>query len=371
MSRLSLYPISSQQTLPIAFHRPALGRRELESVLDCLVREQISQGEITLRLEQSFASSFGYQNVLAVNSLAAAYHLCFLTLNMQKKDHLILSSLAPIAAHDAASYLSVTIHLVDVDKNSFHPSLESILNTASTIREKFGKDSVIFYAAEHSFGSSIPFSFQALNEDGMIVLEDFTGLIGSEKDEGYFGKDTPLSLCGISEYDLMTTGNGALIVASDSRLHKELHSLRYGSKRKPHSVAYDYRMEDFQSAMGLEQLSQLGILINRRKKIGKKYLESLQSTSHETYFQDPKSDSYLKFPIAFQKPFKEVKRYFDSLRIGTSKITEIPLHHLQGLAPLDFPNAERLYQKSFCLPVYPGLTAKNVERVSTSLRGII
>ena len=67
---------------PIEAHRPTLSKQELESVLDCLINEQLGPGRIVQRFEKTFAGTFQYKNVLAVNSLAAAYHLAFLALEI-------------------------------------------------------------------------------------------------------------------------------------------------------------------------------------------------------------------------------------------------------------------------------------------------
>jgi perosamine synthetase len=171
-------------------------------------------------------------------------------------------------------------------------------------------------------------------------------------------------VCGLSEYDLLTTGNGAVIVTQDPKLYKTLHALRYGAKRPEGSIAYDYGLEDFQAAMGLDQLSRLGVTLARRKKIAQKYLETLRTTRHEAYFKHMGVDGYLRFPVIINKSHDEVLRYFASLQIGVGRAIESPLHHILGLARLEFPNAERIYQKSVSIPIYPGLTANNVERIA-------
>ena len=123
--------------------------------------------------------------------------------------------------------------------------------------------------------------------------------------------------------------------------------------------------------MGLVQLSRIGVTLNRRRKIGQKYLETLRSTRHTSYFTEPGIDSYLRFPVVVDKSHNEVKRYFNSLQIGVERACDPALHRLLGRPGLEYPNGERMYRKAITIPIYPNLTANNVDRIASSLRGLI
>lgn len=379
MSKLRMYSSIEQKNKFIAQHRPTLSKRELESVLDCLIAEQLNQGQVTHRFERSFSNTFAYPHALALNSLMAAYHIAFLALNLQPHDHVILSALSSEAACDAAWQMKANIHLLDLESDSFHPSEESVLalltQLASKSKSKGKKGTKIVYIAEHSMGAPLAYACKPIKEAGALVIEDFTALPNLERrsseENAQLNQQSDFGICGLSEYDLLTTGNGALLVSSRAQYYKLAHSLRYGAKRRPNAIAYDYRLGDFQAAMGMVQLSQLGVNLARRRKIASHYLESLARTKHETYFKNPELDCYLRFPVLIHKDPAEVKRYFRSLQIGISKIVERPLHHLLDLPPLQFPNAERLFRRSVCPPLYPSLNANRVERVSSALRGLL
>jgi len=355
---------------PIEAHRPTLTKHELESVLDCLIQDRLGSGQTVERFEKSLSSTFGYKHVLALNSLASAYHLAFLTLDLGQNDTVLMSALAPIQACDAARYTGASVYLIDVDRNSFHASMDRVRDSIEKIEAEKGRAPAIFIL-DHTFGSPSPIDAAYLREKGIKIVEDFSGLVGTEIGGQFAGNTGAIAVCGLSEYDLITTGNGAFAVTSDPKLHAKMHASRYGSKRGELSLAYDYRLEDFQAAMGLDQLSRLGVNLGRRKKIGQKYLETLRGTKHETYFNDPGIDAYWKFPIVISRGMDEVMRYFRSVQIGVSRTIEYPLHHVLGHARMEFPNVERIYQKSISIPVYPALSANNVERIASSLRGLL
>lgn len=363
---LTLYR-TEQKVRPIEAQRPALSREELEAVLECLIEDRIGSGATVQKFEKAFSNAFSVKHTVALQSLAASYHLALLALEAGAEDHIWMSALSPVAALDAARYTNLNVHLLDAGRNSFHPSAEAVTAAVEESKQFAGKK---FYIYDHTYGSPSVTDTALLKEAGFIIIEDITGLVGSESENRTREMTGEISVCGLSAYDLLTTGNGGVVVTENQTLARKLKSLRYGSDRDHNRIAFDYRLEDFQAAMGLHQLSRLGLTLSRRKKIGIKYLETLRQTKHETYFTEPLSDTYHFFPVVISKSQDEVKRYFASLQIGTTKIPE-PLHHFLDLPRLEFPNAERLFQKAVCIPVYPALTANNVERIASSLRGLL
>ncbi len=351
---------------PIESHRPTISKQELESVLDCLIHDQLGPGKILERFERNFASAFGFAHVSAVNSTAAAYHLALVALGVGDGDLVAMSALSPVEAFDAVHYVRAEPVLLDVGRDSFHPTpadVEQLFRTAER--------PIAAFILDHTFGALSPIRAMLLSELGTRIIEDFTGIVGSEVDGVFAGNQGHISICGLSQHDLLTTGNGAMLVTGRKPLHQKLVSLRYGGKRKPGSVAFDYALADFQAALGIDQLSRLGDTTERRRKIGRRYLETLRSTRHETYFQQPGIDGYLRFPVIVSRNMDETLRYFSSLQIGAYRAVEMPLHHLAERARLEYPNAERIYQKAVAVPLYPSLTANNVERIAASLRGLL
>jgi len=361
---------TEKKTTPIEAARPTLSRQDLESVLDCLIHDNLNTGMVASRLEKQVAQAMTFKQVTALNSLGAAYHLALLGLGIGPGDSVLLSVIAPIQAADAIRYCGATPVLVDIEQNSFHPTSAGYLEKSAACEQETGKAPVACIL-DHTFGSPARATLEALRAENIPVLEDITGLIGTEMDDAYAGSRSLVAVCGMSEYDLITTGNGGLVITTDAGIHKKIQELRYGAARQPGSLAYDYRLEDFQAAIGLVQLSRLGVTLARRRKIGTRYLETIRQTDHETYFQNPGLDSFLRFPVLIHKNHEEIKRYFAALHIGIDRAISEPLHRLLDLPRMEYPNGERLFRKAIAIPVYPGLTATNVERIAASLRGLV
>jgi len=354
-------PTVKKQTA-IEFHKPTLSREDLKGVLECLAEEQLSFGSTVERFEKDFAHTFKFKYAVSANSLTGAYHLAFLSLGIGEGDEVLLSPILPAPALDALFLLRAKPVLVDIAKSSFHMDPEKLTNRLLDCNPKL-------IILDHAFGSILDktkYDFQ-----GIPVLEDFTEVLGAEVSG--IGKVSNLGICGLGSDNLITTGNGAMLVTQDSKLVEQIRIHQAGRKYKRilGSPKFDYNLIDYQAALGIEQLSKLGVILERQRKIALAYLQAVQSSRLETYFGSPMMDSFQKFPVVVSsQSYEEVERYFRSIRIGTKRVVDEPLHHLLEEKASDYPNAERLYQKGHLLPIYPNLTKDNVQRIATALRRI-
>ncbi len=361
-AELAYRPVKKQTD--IEFHKPTLSREDLKGVLECLVLEHLSTGEIVERFEKAFGHTFKYKHTISVNSLTAAYHLAFLGMGVGENDSVLLSSFSPVAALDAIFFLRAKPILVDIGKNSFHPDLEVLQAKLTEFNPKV-------MLIDHAFGSI--FDVSKLNLGETLLIEDFTDVIGATSEKTAVGKQGTLGICGLSAENLITTGNGAMIVTQNTKLAEAIRTQKTdnSTKRSLGFPKFDYSLIDYQAALGIEQLSKLGVILERQRKIAIAYLQAVQSSRLETYFSNPSEDTFQKFPVLVPgQSYEEVERYFKSIRVGTKRVVEEPLHHILEENNSQFPNAERLFQKGHLLPIYPNLTKDNVQRIATSLRRI-
>ncbi|GIX42191.1 MAG: pyridoxal phosphate-dependent aminotransferase [Leptospiraceae bacterium] len=372
MSSLQSYLNKKEAIKPIEYNRTYLAKEELEAVLNCLLEDNITSETITEKFERLFCETLNFKKGIAVNSKTSAYHLSFLSLDIQPENTIWLMNLSSIHAVDAARYLNLNIRLIEIDKNSFFPSSDLL---EELIKNEMKENDI--FIADYIYGAYFKFPFELLTDKKIKIIEDITGILGyqiangnNEIEEPEIGKYSIIQICGLYEDDIITTGKGAMILTESNKIYKEIQEICYGKYRNINKIAYDYILEDFQSAMGIHQLNKLGNILTRRKKIGHKYMEGVKNSPNETYFKNPIYDNYHKFPVLFYKSPEEVQRYFKSVKIEIQPIP-LPLHKYLNYSAMDFPNSERLYKKSFCIPVYPMLTAGNVERIINAIRNII
>lgn len=364
---------SSPKKQGIVYLRPTLTRNDLKSVLESLVHDEISFGQVVVNFEKEFASTFEFQRGLSADSLTAAYHLAYLAFETQKGDEVVLPSSASIAALDALSYIGAVPKLIDTDREGFHPSVEQYL---AAINENT-RAVVIHY----SFGSFKDYSLlrekiEQINAQSgkaakhkIRIIEDISYIAGLEFKGQFVGSDADIAIAGLNEDNLMTIGKGAMLLTDSNSLYAMIKDLRYQGGNRPYKVRFDYTITDYQAAMGLEQLGNLSAIIERRRKIAQVYLEALRHSQLKTAFLGCESDAYGAFPVFSEQSLEHMTRYFQSLNIETRRVYPAgPLHQQLGLPVSDFANTERLYQRGLQIPLYPYLTKMNVERISGALK---
>ena len=182
-------------------------------------------------------------------------------------------------------------------------------------------------------------------------------------------------------------------LTNDAELAERLHRLRnHGLTREPammhHApdgpwsyqqidLGYNYRMTDIQAALGLSQLARLDEYVRRRHQLVARYDELLSGLPITTPWCHP--DCYSAFhlyPVRINSGLagqgrREIFECMQAAGIGVN-VHYIPVHtqpYYQdiGFRQGDFPEAERYYLEALSLPLYPGLSTEEQDRVVDAL----
>lgn len=142
-----------------------------------------------------------------------------------------------------------------------------------------------------------------------------------------------------------------------------------------HTLAPNYRMTDFQAALGLSQLTRLDGFVTRRRALAARYDTLLADCNIVRPAPSTESAWHL---YAIRVPEQERRRIVEQLLgdgIGVN-VHYIPVHTQPfykslGFKHGDFPNAERYYREAITLPLHPGMTDEDQNFVVSCLRRIL
>ena len=258
----------------IITNRPTITRKELESMLNCLINEELIDGNTIKSFEKIFCELVKLKYSLATNSLMSAYHLCFEAMDIGDHDEVIIPSYFDIAPLSALSLSGGKAILTDIEKGYFYPSIDQIKKKLS----KRTKAIVIGHLL--GFNSYLD-ELKSLN---IPIIEDISHSIGIEINGKPIGGIGTFTVASFAPSMMITTGNGGIVLTNNSKLHSFMKDKR-DNNIKNNNISFDYCLTDFQGAMGISQLSKLNDFIKRRRMIAKKYYDSLKFASHKTPFQ--------------------------------------------------------------------------------------
>jgi perosamine synthetase len=229
------------------------------------------------------------------------------------------------------------------------------------------------------------------------VIEDAACAIGTTYAGVPVGGHGDLGCFSFHPRKVITTGEGGMVTTGSEALAHRVASLRnHGStglspeergNPRNHSMAtfdnlgYNLRLSDIQAAVGIAQMAKLDRLLAERRARARSYTETLRS---EGSIAVPGADGTDIEGHAFQSYVVRLRdgaasrrnRIIDALqedgiqtRPGTHAVHRLGYYRNKyGLAADDFPVAARCEDTTITLPIFPGMTAEDQDRVVASLR---
>ena len=215
---------------------------------------------------------------------------------------------------------------------------------------------------------------------GISVIEDCAQAIGARTVDGLVG-----SLADLATFSFYPTknlggaGDGGMIVTSDPELEEKLRFLRFHGSAGTYSyrfIGYCSRLDEIQAAILRVKMPHLAEWTEARRRNAHAYHKLLAGLEIGLPSESPNSKHvYHQFTIR-SKQRDEMRAYLKALDIDTGVFYPSPLHTEQayrylGYSEGDFPEAERACREVLSLPVFPELTAEQLEYVASSVRSFL
>jgi dTDP-4-amino-4,6-dideoxygalactose transaminase len=382
----------------LPFARPSITDREKEAVLAVLDSGWLTTGERTRTFEARFAEFTGARHALALNSATAALHLALEALGVDEGDEVIVPTWTFAASAEVVAYRRARPVLVDVDAATLNATPEAI-RAAVTPRTK-----AVIVVHVGGRPMEIEGLVRALDGTGVAIVEDtahaFPSRVGGPGGRlaGRFGAIGAYSFYATKT---ITTGEGGMLVTDDDALadRTRLMSL-HGISRNAwnrytaagswvyeiEDVGFKYNMTDLAAALGIVQLERAHELLEARRALARDYTERLSGSSVADLVELPAdapdgSHAWHLFIIRLALDRLAIDRaaVIEGLKacgIGTS-VHFIPLHlhpyyrDRWGYRPDDLPVAAREFERVVSLPIWPGMTESDLDRVTDALESVL
>lgn len=374
----------------IPYGRQSISEDDIRAVVEVLRSDFITQGPAVPYFERSVADYCLVPHAVAANSATSALHVACVALGLRPGDRLWTSPNTFVASANCARYCGAEVDFVDIDPRTYNlsaPALEAKLAQAA----KTGHLPKIVVPVHFAGQSCEMKDISALAKRyGFRVLEDASHAIGADYDDGKVGdcRYSDAAVFSFHPVKIITTGEGGIVTTRDAALHEHMSRLRaHGITRDSSQMqavpegrwsyeqlelGWNYRLTDFQAALGASQLRRLDECVSRRRALAARYDERLRDLPVTTPTQAPSGRSSWHLYVIHVKQRRKV---YDALRaagIGVN-VHYIPVH-LQpyyrslGFNPGDYPEAERHYGQAISLPLFADLSEEQQDFVVAELK---
>lgn len=380
----------------IPYGRQDISDADIAAVVEVLKSDWLTQGPAIERFETTLMDATGAAHAVAVSNATAALHIACLALGTGPGTRVWTSPNSFVASANCALYCGATVDFVDIDPATLNVSISALTEKLHHAAAKGELPDILIpvhFAGEPCDMAAIG---ALANQYGFRVIEDASHAVG-----GRYGAH-PIGACQHSDVTvfsfhpvkIVTTGEGGAALTQSADLAAKMARLRtHGITRnlaemreaddgawyyQQIDLGFNYRMTDIQAALGASQMARLREFVARRHELANRYDRLLEALPVSTPLRCDKNYSGLHlYPVRLDEAWRR-RAVFDGMRaarIGVN-VLYIPIHTQPfyrdlGFAPGDFPAAEDYYARSLALPMFPGLTEAEQERVVSTLAGLL
>ena len=348
-----------------------IDKKDINSVKKVLKKDIITGGSEVIKFEKKIKNYLGCKYSAVCNSGTSALFLTFLAIKLKKNDIVIMPSINFIGAYNVAKILGARIFLADVDSQTGQMSPHDVEKCYKKFKLKKVKAIITMYNGGYPENASNFIKFK--KKLGCYIIEDACHALGSEYyyNKKYYkiGSCKHSDLCTFSLHPLktITTGEGGIVTTNSKKIDNLIKNFRsHGilKTKKEHwnynviNSGFNFRLNEFQSALGISQLKKIQSFINYRKKIYhnyKKQFSSIKEISIPKYENNNKPSYHLY--IINLKNFNLNKKIKFIKYILKKKIIVqyhyVPIYKFKVFKEKYIGiNAEKYYENSVSLPIH-------------------
>jgi len=361
----------------------SISERDIQGVVEVLQSDWLTTGPKVGEFEHAFADFVGAKEAVAVSNGTAALHAAMFALDIQPGDEVLAPAITFAATANCVVYQGGTPVFIDVDA-------ETLLIDPALLEGKITSKTRAIIAVDYA---GQPCDYDVLRtiaeKHNLSLVADACHALGGKYKDRAVGTLADLSTFSLHPVKNLTTGEGGVITTNDAKLAEKMRRFRNHGINSDHrqrqvqgtwyyemtNLGYNYRLTDFQCALGMSQLQRLPEWIARRQEIAAKYYSAFAEISHvePLGISDNVSHAYHLFVVQLKLDQLETNRdeVFNTLRAKGLPVNVhyIPVHlhpfyrKRFGTGPGLCPVAEAAYEKILSLPIHPNLSDENIDEV--------
>lgn len=381
----------------ISYGHQYITEEDVQAVVETLKSDYLTQGPKIAEFERNFAEYLGCKYVSMVSNGTAALHLCAKALDIKPGDKVITSPITFVASANGFKYEGAEIVFCDIDAKTYCMDLDKL-------------EDILRDSPKGTYKAVVPVDFAGypIDEERLRSLADEYGFyivvdachapggsyVDSKGQKQMVGNCYYADLTCFSFHPVkhIATGEGGAVSTNCKELYDKISLYRtHGITKDPNlltkndggwyyemqELGYNYRITDFQAALGSSQLKRLDWSIQRRNEIAQKYDEAFKEMNIQTPYRSDKLTHAFHLYI-IQVDADKRKGLFDYLRSNKifCQVLYIPAHTMPyyrqfGWKNGDMPIAEAYYSRCLAIPMFPTLTDEEQDWVIDKVKEFI
>lgn len=375
----------------IPYGRQWLDEEDIRAVVEVLRSDWLTTGPKVAEFEERFAAWVGARYAVAVNSGTAALHASVFAAGLGPGHEAITSPLTFAASANCVIYQGGRPVFADVQPDTLNIDPDEVErritpSTRALIPVDFAGqpcdlEEIVRLARRH----------------GLVVIEDAAHALGGTYRSRRVGSLADLTTFSFHPVKQITTGEGGMVTTDDPELARRLrlfrnHGITTEARERQErggwfyemvALGYNYRITDFQCALGLRQLEKLEGFLARRREIASRYQVAFSELPEAELplVREDRSSAWHLYLLSLNLERLQVGRdpIFAALRaenLGVN-VHYIPVHlhpyyrKRFGHQPGEYPVAEAAYPKLLTLPLFPQMGDEEVEAVILGVRKVL
>lgn len=371
----------------IPYGRHLISQQDILAVSKSLMGEKITTGNQVSKFEKKINKFLKCKYSTVCNSGTSAIFLAMQAIRLKKNDIVIMPAINFIASHNVANLFGAKIYLADVNKDTGQMSPKNVEDCCKKFNLKQLKAIIVMYNG--GYPENAEKFFYLKKKYKCLIIEDACHAFGAsykiKKINYKVGscKHSDISTFSLHPLKTITTGEGGIVTTNSKILDNYIKKLRsLGIERNPkkhweYNVklnGFNFRLNDFQSALGINQLKNVNSFVQKRKKISEKYVRELQNISQIRLVKNISmyKSSYHLFIIHLKKHNNNVKEKFIRYMLKNKIILQfhyIPIYKFKIFKGKYLnTQSEKYYKSAISLPIFCGISAKEQDLIIKKIK---
>lgn len=368
----------------IPYGHQCIEEDDIQAVAEVLRSDWITTGPVVNAFEKSVAGFVGAEYGVAVSSGTAALHTAMYAIGIKTGNEVIVPTMTFAATANAVVFQGATPVFCDIDA-------DTLLINPNLVEAKISPRTKAIIAVDYA---GQPCDYDALREiadrNKLVLIADACHSLGATYRGRKVGTLADLTVFSFHPVKHITTGEGGMVVTDNPEYSNRMtmfrnHGITTDHKQRAEKgswfyemvdLGYNYRITDFQCALGMSQLKKLAAWISRRQEIASQYNKAFADLAEVNPLTVAPEVCHVHHLYVVKLQGVDRKEVFGSLRNAGIEVNVhyIPVHlhpfyrgkfgTKEGLCPI----AEAAYRQIMSLPMFPAMTDEDFDLVISAVK---